>query len=174
MEFAMNSLKYWITHVYKNYTGVLQKLNEAVDCLYGTETPPVTAAVTPQTPVVAVNMDDENVFVRHFGVIPKRLLHSGPKTIAFWDDGTKTVISLSEGTPYDKSTAFCWALAKRIFGSTNAIKKIAETVTVEQKIKTKKNEPDEKPTPVQVPESTADAAHQPTKVCSADAAQRTA
>lgn len=54
--------------------------------------------------------------------LPKRIIFSGPKTIVFWYDGTKTIVSCAEDEDYDPYNAFCAALAKKMFGSTSAAK----------------------------------------------------
>lgn len=54
--------------------------------------------------------------------LPKRIIFSGPKTIVFWYDGTKTIVSCAEDEAYDPYNAFCAALAKKMFGSTSAAK----------------------------------------------------
>ena len=60
---------------------------------------------------------------------PKRIIHSGPATIVFWEDGTKTVVKLSENDIYDEYDAFTAALAIKIFGSNSAVKKLIKNVT---------------------------------------------
>lgn len=55
--------------------------------------------------------------------IPERIIKSGPATIVFWADGTKTVVKCAEGTEPDDYTAFCAALAKKVYGSNSALKK---------------------------------------------------
>ena len=70
-----------------------------------------------------------------FNYKPKRILKSGLATIVFWEDGTKTVVKRAEDEPDNEYTAFTAALAKRIFGSNNAIKKLIKTKTEVQKPK---------------------------------------
>lgn len=67
--------------------------------------------------------------------IPKvrRIIHSGPATIVFWEDDTKTVVKLSENDFYDEYAAFAAALAIKCYGSNSQVKKIIERKTVEQK-----------------------------------------
>ena len=55
--------------------------------------------------------------------IPERIIKSGPATIVFWADGTKTVVKCAEGTEPDDYTAFCAALGKKVYGSNSALKK---------------------------------------------------
>lgn len=66
---------------------------------------------------------------------PKKIIHSGPKTIVFFENGEKVVVSCGENETYDDYTAFCAALAKKIFGSTSRAKKIMKSATVEKKEK---------------------------------------
>lgn len=54
----------------------------------------------------------------------KRVIFSGPKTIVFWIDGTKTIVSCGEGDNNDPYAGFCAAVTKRVFGSTSQAKKI--------------------------------------------------
>lgn len=54
---------------------------------------------------------------------PKRIIFSGPKTIVFWHDGTKTIVSCAEDEEYDPYNAFCSAVVKKMFGTTSAAKK---------------------------------------------------
>lgn len=48
----------------------------------------------------------------------KQVIFSGPKTIVFWLDGTKTIVSCGEGDHNDPYAGFCAAVTKRVFGST--------------------------------------------------------
>lgn len=66
---------------------------------------------------------------------PERILKSCTATIVFWNDGTKTIVKRSYGEPDNEYAAFTAALAKKIFGSNNAIKKIIERKTEVQKPK---------------------------------------
>lgn len=70
---------------------------------------------------------------------PERILKSGTATIVFWYDGTKTVVKRSSDEPENEYTAFTAALAKKVFGSNNAIKKIIERETEVQKLKNDHN-----------------------------------
>lgn len=67
----------------------------------------------------------------------KKIIHSGPCTIVFWEDNTKTVVRLEEGKEYDEYAAFTAALAKKCYGSNSKVHKILEKKTVEQKVKKK-------------------------------------
>ena len=44
-------------------------------------------------------------------------------TVVFWTDGTKTVVKCPEGTPYDEYTAFCAALAKKVYGNNSKLQR---------------------------------------------------
>lgn len=44
-------------------------------------------------------------------------------TVVFWTDGTKTVVKCPEGTPYDEYSAFCAALAKKIYGNNSKLQR---------------------------------------------------
>lgn len=77
-----------------------------------------------------------------WNIVPKvkKIIHSGPCTIVFWEDNTKTVVRLEEGKEYDEYAAFTAALAKKCYGSNSQVHKILEKKTVEQKRKSKKEE----------------------------------
>lgn len=47
-------------------------------------------------------------------------------TDVLWADGTVTVVKLKENEDFDEHTAFCAALAKKVFGSTNAVNTIVK------------------------------------------------
>lgn len=47
-------------------------------------------------------------------------------TDVLWEDGTVTVVKLREGEDFDEYAAFCAALAKKVFGSTNAVNTIVK------------------------------------------------
>lgn len=53
----------------------------------------------------------------------KKVIYSGEKTIILWEDKTKTIVSRKEDDAYDPYMAFCAAVTKKLFGSTNKIKK---------------------------------------------------
>ena len=52
-----------------------------------------------------------------------RIIYSGNKTIVLWKDKTKTIVSCAEGEAYDEFDGFTAALAKKIYGSTCAVKR---------------------------------------------------
>lgn len=60
--------------------------------------------------------------------IPKRInfrkKNDNYYTDILWEDGTVTVVKLREGEDFDEYAAFCAALAKKVFGSTNAVNNI--------------------------------------------------
>jgi hypothetical protein len=69
---------------------------------------------------------------------PKKIIYSGPKTIVFWPDGTKTKVSLMKGHEHDEYGAFCAAVVKKMFGATHKAKKFLESVAVRPEPKPKK------------------------------------
>lgn len=70
-----------------------------------------------------LNSKSENVF----GLYPNRIYYyDNDYTTVLWDDGTKTTVKLSDDDIYDEYSAFCAALAKRIYGSNSRIKKIIQ------------------------------------------------
>lgn len=72
----------------------------------------------------------------------EKVIVNGPKTIVFWNDGTKTIVSCREGEEFDIYTAFCAALAKKMFGSTSRVKAILEDKLIVQEKKDKKKPDD--------------------------------
>ena len=70
--------------------------------------------------------------------IPTKIIHSGPVTVIFWEDGTKTLVRRAEGAEDDPYLAFCAGLAKKIYGNNSKVKKLIEEKTVETKEKEKK------------------------------------
>ena len=69
---------------------------------------------------------------------PERVIFSGPKTIVFWLDGTKTIVSLMDGEEHDEYAAFCAAVVKKMFGQTHKAKKFLNSIKVVQEPKSKK------------------------------------
>lgn len=73
--------------------------------------------------LAAINAKSENVF----GLYPKHIYYyDNNYTTVLWNDGTKTTVKLSDDDIYDEYSAFCAALAKRIYGSNSRIKKIIQ------------------------------------------------
>lgn len=64
-----------------------------------------------------------------FNIYPtvKRIIYNVPTTVVYWSDKSKTVVKCEDGKPFDKCSALCWALAKKVFGSTSNVIRIAET-----------------------------------------------
>lgn len=64
----------------------------------------------------------------------KKIIFSGPKTIVLWNDGTKTIVSMSKDeTNFDPEAAFCAAYTKKMFGTNSKIKRIIkEKSNIEQ------------------------------------------
>lgn len=71
----------------------------------------------------APKADDSDEFIK-----PARIVYSGPKTILIWPDGTKTIVSLMEGDKPDEYAAFCSAIVKKMFGSTQKAKKFLDSI----------------------------------------------
>ena len=55
---------------------------------------------------------------------PTKIIHSGPCTIVFWNDDTKTIVRCSDNDTYDQYAAFCAALAKKMFNTNSHLKKL--------------------------------------------------
>lgn len=54
----------------------------------------------------------------------KRIIYNDPATIVFWNDGTKTVVKRGPAETFNKYTAFCAALAKKMYGNNSRVNKI--------------------------------------------------
>ena len=79
----------------------------------------------------------------------KKIIFSGPKTIVLWNDGTKTIVSMSKDeTHFDPEAAFCAAYTKKMFGTNSKIKRIIKEKSnieqhqriVEEKLKMEKKD----------------------------------
>lgn len=57
-----------------------------------------------------------------FGV--SKVIHSNPHTIVFWKDSSTTIVCCSDGESYDEYAGFCAALAKKVYGSTGAARRV--------------------------------------------------
>lgn len=70
----------------------------------------------------------ERLCTKTFAIYPNRIYYyDNNYTTVLWNDGTKTTVKLSDDDIYDEYSAFCAALAKRIYGSNSRIKKIIKT-----------------------------------------------
>lgn len=59
-------------------------------------------------------------------------------TIVHWQDGTSTPVTLSQDEPQSEYTAFCAALAKRVYGTTSFVHRLVDRKSDEY-IKAKKD-----------------------------------
>lgn len=75
-------------------------------------------------PVANIKLDAKCLF------IPKKIIRNGKATIVFWLDGTKTVVKCSDEDDNDYD-AFTAALAKRVFGTNSAVKKIVNMTQIQ-------------------------------------------
>lgn len=85
-------------------------------------------------------LDDAYKVIKKSDPIPTKIIRSGPVTVIFWEDGTKTLVRRAEGAPDDPYLAFCAGLAKKIYGNNSKVKKLIEEKTVETKEKEKKTD----------------------------------
>lgn len=81
----------------------------------------------------------QKMFSDNADYIPKKILKSGPCTVVFWNDGTKTIVRRAADEVDDNYSAFTAALAIKIFGSNSAVKSTVKKNLVEQIKKTKKS-----------------------------------
>lgn len=70
---------------------------------------------------------------KHEPLMPDHIFKNGLYTTVMWSDGTKTIVKRGEDEPDDEYTAFTAALAKKLYGSTSAVKRIAEMTKVQSK-----------------------------------------
>lgn len=66
-------------------------------------------------------------------IMPEHIFKNGLYTTVMWSDSTKTIVKRGEDEPDDEYTAFTAALAKKLYGSTSAVKRIAEMTKVQSK-----------------------------------------
>jgi hypothetical protein len=57
----------------------------------------------------------------------KSIKYSGKYTTVTWNDGTKTRVSCGENEQQSRYSAFCSALAIKVFGTNSQVKKLVET-----------------------------------------------
>ena len=69
----------------------------------------------------------------HESLVPEHIFKNGLYTTVMWSDGTKTIVKRGEDEPDDEYNAFTAALAKKLYGSTSAVKRIAEMTKVQSK-----------------------------------------
>lgn len=74
------------------------------------------------------DLSRERLCAKNFAIYPKCIYYyDNDYTTVLWNDGTRTTVKLSDDDIYDEYSAFCAALAKRIYGSSSRIKKIIKT-----------------------------------------------
>ena len=80
------------------------------------------------------------------------VVFSGPATIVFWEDGTKTIVKCMEGEKFERYAGFAAACMKKMFGSTSRAKSVMEYFTLEKPVveKKKKKKEDDAPLPGQM------------------------
>ena len=59
--------------------------------------------------------------------IPKRIIYNDPATVVFWKDGTKTVVKRAPNEVSNHYTAFCAALAKKIFETNSHVNRVVKS-----------------------------------------------
>lgn len=70
---------------------------------------------------------------------PESIDVNGDYTTVHWNDGTHTVVKRAEDEPDNLYAAFCAALAKKLYGSTANVHKLAESVET-GRVKAKKEQ----------------------------------
>ncbi len=66
---------------------------------------------------------------------PVKIRKDGRVTVVFWKDGSTTAVRCGENEQYDDYTAFCAALAKKIFGTNSYLKRTVQRCPVEVVVK---------------------------------------
>lgn len=64
---------------------------------------------------------------------PQKIIRSGDVTVVFWSDNSKTLVRRDPEDADNLHTAFCAALAKKVYGSNSRIKKTISRKLVENK-----------------------------------------
>jgi len=62
----------------------------------------------------------------------RRVVFSGPATIVFWEDNTKTVVKCMAGEKFERYAGFAAACMKKMFGSTSRAKAVMEECAVDE------------------------------------------
>ena len=69
----------------------------------------------------------------HKNVTPKNIFKNGLYTTVLWADVTKTIVKRGEDEPDDEYSAFTAALARKIYGTNSAVKRIVRMTKVQSK-----------------------------------------
>lgn len=78
---------------------------------------------------------------RYNSYIPKRIIYNDPATVVFWKDGTKTVVKRAPNEVSNHYTAFCAALAKKIFETNSHVNRIVKSGECVEKKKPEPKKP---------------------------------
>lgn len=84
--------------------------------------------------------DGHNYVSVMFRMNPVKVIYRDNKTIVFWEDKTKTIVSCGDGDQYDPYAGFCAAVVKKLYGSTSHAKKMLKKIAYEQPL-AKKSQP---------------------------------
>ena len=74
---------------------------------------------------------------------PKRIIKNKDTMIVFWHDGTKTVVKRAEDEIDSDYAAFTAALARKIYGSNSALKRIVARTETQKPKKQKERKQNE-------------------------------
>ena len=67
---------------------------------------------------------------RQLQFAPKEIIYNDAATIIYWSDGTKTVVKCNENDVYSEYFGFIAAVAKKMYGGTNAINRLIDSKKV--------------------------------------------
>ena len=88
----------------------------------------------------SINSNTSNIKTEYkTSLKPESIDLNGDYTTVHWNDGTHTVVKRAEDEPDNLYAAFCAALAKKLYGSTANVHKLAESVET-GRIKAKKEQ----------------------------------
>lgn len=80
----------------------------------------------------------QEVFVFEGYPTVERIIYSGSETVVIWKDKTKTIVSCGKGEVFDEFDGFTAALAKKIYGSSSAVKREIRAKRQEDKARAEK------------------------------------
>ena len=88
----------------------------------------------------SINSNTSNIKTEYkTSLKPESIDVNGDYTTVHWNDGTHTVVKRAEDEPDNLYAAFCAALAKKLYGSTANVHKLAESVET-GRVKAKKEQ----------------------------------
>lgn len=59
----------------------------------------------------------KDAFARGDILTPTKVIFNNPATICFWPDGTKTVVHVQNGEPFDEEKGLAMCIVKKLYGN---------------------------------------------------------